>query len=164
MRSSAKRLGPTARFLKRVPGRNLFFRFELDNGHIAIETQHGKQVGTVWWRPTGEYIVEIEHLEINPAYQNAGLGTALLREFAAVLPRLHPQTRFVTGNATSQGIVRLLRKVFGPERDRANVLELPRRSPRDWYKTDNRVHVRFRALPQESVTARRVVDMLLEQD
>ena len=108
--------------MKRVPGRNLFFEPELDNGNIAIVTPRGTPVGIVWFRPTGNYTVEIEHLEIDPRYHNTGLGEALLREFAANRLTLCPEARFVTCNATSQGIVRLLRKVFGPERDRANLL------------------------------------------
>ncbi len=149
--------------MKRVPGRNLFFKPELDNGNIAVVTPRGEPVGIIWWRPSGKYTIEIEHLEINSRYQNAGLGEALLREFAANLPALYPEARFLTGNATSQGIVRLLRKVLGPERDRANLFDLPRRSPRDWLTTRNRVHVRFRATPRESVTARQLVDYLLER-
>jgi GNAT superfamily N-acetyltransferase len=149
--------------VKRVPGRNLFFRPDLGNGNIAIVTPRSEQVGCLWWRPTGRYTIEIEHLEVDQWYQNTGLGEALLREFAANLPRLYPKVLFVTGNATSQGIVRLLRKVFGPERDRANLFDLPRRTPRDWTSTRNRVHVRFRAAPQESMTAQRLVDDLLER-
>jgi len=149
--------------MKRLPGRNLFFQPELDNGNIAVVTPRGTPVGIVWFRPTGRYTVEIEHLEINWAYQNTGLGEALLREFAANLLTLYPEARFVTGNATSQGIVRLLRKVFGPERDRANLFELPRRSPKDWISTRNRVHLRFRA-PRESVAAWRLAGYLLEDE
>jgi hypothetical protein len=148
--------------MKRVPGRNLFFEPEVDNGNIAIVTPRGEPVGSIWWRPTGKYIVEIERLEINRAYQNSGLGEALLCEFAVNLQTLYPDARFVTGNATSQGIVRLLRKVFGPERDRANLFDLPRRSPKDWISTRNRVHLRFRAKPRESVTARQLAGHLLE--
>jgi GNAT superfamily N-acetyltransferase len=148
--------------MKRVPGRNLFFEPELDNGNIAVVTPRGEQVGSIWWRPTGDYTVEIEHLEIDPRYQNTGLGEALLREFAANLQTLYPEARFVSGSATSQGIVRLLRKVFGPERDRANLFDLPRRSPKDWISTRNRVHLRFRAAPRESVTARHLAGHLLE--
>jgi hypothetical protein len=102
-------------------------------------------------------------LAIDPPYQNAGLGEALLREFAANLPALYPEARFLTGNATSQGIVRLLRKVFGPERDRADLGDLPRRSPENWMTTRNRVHVRFRAGPRELVTAQQLADCLLER-
>ena len=159
---SLKNAGPAHRPKKRVPGRNLFFEPELDNGNIAIVTPHGEQVGSIWWRPTGKYTVEIEHLEIGPAYRDSGLGEALLHEFAANLQALYPEARFVTGNATSQGVVRLLRKVFGPERDRANLFDLPRRSPRDWISTRNRVHVRFRAEPRESVIAQQLAGYLLE--
>jgi len=148
--------------MKRVPGRNLFFEPELDNGNIAVVTPRGEPVGSIWWRPSGDYTVEIEHLEINRAYQNTGLGEALLREFTANLHTLYPKARFVSGSATSQGIVRLLRKVFGPERDRANLFDLPRRSPKDWISTRNRVHLRFRAGPRESVTARQLAGHLLE--
>ena len=148
--------------MKRVPGRNLFFEPELDNGNIAIVTPRGEQVGIIWWRPTGNYTVEVEHLEIQPAYQKTGLGEALLSEFAANLQTLYPEARFVTGNATSLGIVRLLRKVFGPERDRANLFELPPRSPKDWMSTRNRVHLRFRTRPRESVTAQQLAGYLLE--
>ncbi|MGA2657899.1 MAG: hypothetical protein ABSH34_10305 [Verrucomicrobiota bacterium] len=149
--------------MKRIPGRNLFFQPELDNGNIAIVTPRGEQVGIIWWRPTGRHTVEIEHLEINPPYQDAGLGEALLREFGASLPALYPEARFLTGNATSQGIVRLLRKVFGPERDRTNLFDLPRRSPEAWISTRNRVHLRFRARPRELVTAQQLADCLLER-
>ena len=38
--------------LKRVPGRNLFFKPELDNGNIALVTPRGEPVGTIWFRPT----------------------------------------------------------------------------------------------------------------
>jgi ribosomal protein S18 acetylase RimI-like enzyme len=148
--------------MKRVPGRNLFFQPELDNGNIVIVTPRGEPVGSIWWRPTGKYTVEIEHLEIGSAYQNTGLGEALLREFTANLQTLYPEAHFLTANATSQGIVRLLRKVFGPERDRANLFDLPRRSPKDWISTRNRVHLRFRAKPRESVTARQLAGHLLE--
>jgi hypothetical protein len=68
----------------------------------------------------------------------------------------------VTGNGTSQGLVRLLRKVFGPERDRANLFDLPRRSLKDWISTRNRVHLRCKAKPRESVTARQLAGCLLE--
>lgn len=149
--------------MKRVPGRNLFFEPELDNGNIAIVTPRGTPVGIVWFRPTGNYTVEVEHLEIDPRYQKTGLGEALLREFAANLLTLYPEARSVTCNATSQGTVRLLRKVFGPERDRANLFDLPRRSPKDWISTRNRVHLRFRATPRESVTARQLAGYLLER-
>lgn len=50
--------------MKRVPGRNLFFQPELDNGNVAIVTPRGEQVGIIWWRPSGKYTVEIEHLAI----------------------------------------------------------------------------------------------------
>ena len=72
--------------------------------------------------------------------------------------------RFVTGKATSQGIVRLLRRVFGQEHGQASAADLPRRSPSDWISTRNRVHVRFRAAPRESVSARDIVKFLLEDD
>jgi hypothetical protein len=36
-------------------------------------------------------------------------------------------------------------------------------SPRDWLTTHNRVHMRFRARPQESVIARQLADDLLEK-
>ena len=74
--------------MKRLPGRNLFFESELDNGNIAIGTPRGEPVAIVWFCPTGNYTVEIEHLEIDPRYQNTGLGEALLREFAANLQAL----------------------------------------------------------------------------
>jgi GNAT superfamily N-acetyltransferase len=141
--------------MKRVPGRNLFLRLELGNGNIAIVTPRGEQVGCIWWRPTGRHTVEIEHLEVALRYQNTGLGQTLLREFAANLRNLFHEARFVTGNATSQGAIRMLRRVFGPERGRARILDLPHRSPRDWTSTRNRVRLRFRSGLRESPPARR---------
>jgi len=56
-----------------VPGRNLFFKPEVDNGNIAIVTPQREQVGIAWFRQTGKYTVETEHLSIDDAYQNTGL-------------------------------------------------------------------------------------------
>src|ERR1051325_2441371 len=131
--------------MKRIPRTNLFFDPELDNGNIAIVTRRRRPVGNIWWRPTGKYTVEIEHLAIDDFYQNRGLGEKLLREFAANISTLYPKIEFVPGNATSRGMVRLLRKVFGRERERINLLGLPRKAPENWMATHNRVHVRFKA-------------------
>ncbi len=54
MKSSDKRLGPASRFHKRVPGRNLFFRPDLDNSNIAIVTQYGEQVAAVLYAAVGQ--------------------------------------------------------------------------------------------------------------
>ena len=63
----------------------------------------------IWWRPTGKYTVEVEHLETDPRYQNTGLGEALLREFAANLQTLYPEARFVTGLSVAAAKVRVFR-------------------------------------------------------
>jgi hypothetical protein len=137
--------------LKPIPGTKLFFQPELDNGNISIVDAKGNDIGTIWWKPTGKYTVEVEHLEIDPAYQNRGLGEALLREFAAILPTIYPNARHLSCNPTSQGIVRLMRKVFGPELRKADTSKLPRRSPDDWKETRNRAHMTFRSQPMESI-------------
>ena len=147
--------------MKRIPGTNLFFKPELDNGNICVITAGGVLVGNIWWAPKGAYTVELESMEIDHRYQGQGVGEALVREAVAAIAQLYPETRFVTGNATSQGIVSLLRKVFGPERNKANLFRLPRKSPRDWASTENRVHLRFRMKSQEGL-AESIVDLLLE--
>jgi len=137
--------------LKPIPGTKLFFQPELDNGNIAIVTPDREPVGIIWWAPSGQSTIHVEHLDISPKYQNRGLGEALLREFAATLPTIYPAARHLSCKPTSQGIVRLMRKVFGPEVRKADLSKLPKRSPADWISTQNRVHLTFRSRPMESV-------------
>jgi ribosomal protein S18 acetylase RimI-like enzyme len=134
--------------LIRIPGRRLVIRTELDNGNLAIESPSGFLVGSLWWRPSGKVTVHLEHLEISEDYQKQGLGEVLLREFLRYLPKTYPNTKYLTGNVTSQGIFQLLRKVFGSERNGADITCLPKRSPKDWPTTRRRVSVRFRAVAQ----------------
>jgi ribosomal protein S18 acetylase RimI-like enzyme len=126
------------------PGKRLFFQPEWDNGNISILTPSKNIVGQVWWRPTGRFTVEIEHLEIDACYQRQGLGEALLRRLVNQLPKLYPEVRFLTGSATSKGIIRLLQRVLGSSGHISGADRLPERSPNDWYKTTNRARVRFR--------------------
>ena len=121
--------------LIRIPGRRLVVRTELDNGNLAIESPSGSLVGSLWWRPSGKVTVHLEHLEISEDYQKQGLGELLLREFLRYLPKTYPNTKYLTGNVTSQGIFQLLRKVFGSERNGADITCLPKRSPKDWPTT-----------------------------
>ena len=107
-------------------------------------TTAGRVVGSIWWRPTGKHTVELELLDIDDAYQRQGLGETLLREFVRILPSLYPNARYISGNATSQGVIRLLRKVFGRERAAPNLEKLPKSSPDDWLTTRNRSHFYFR--------------------
>ena len=127
----------------RVPGRKLVFSHELDNGNIYIKTLWGNPVGSIWWKPQTSRTVLIEHLEVDSQYQNQGLGEALLREFARVLPSVHPNIKYLTIAATSSGVIRLARRVFGLELESENV-RLPLRSPEDWITTSRRARVKFR--------------------
>ena len=143
----------------RIPGRRLVIRPELDNGNLAIENPSGIPVGSLWWRPSGKVTIHLEHLEISEVYQRQGLGEALLREFLRCLPKIYPKTKYLTGNVTSQGVFRLLRKVLGSERNGADITDLPMRSPKNWLKTRRRVLARFRvpaSLPSGHGVGRRL--------
>jgi ribosomal protein S18 acetylase RimI-like enzyme len=130
-----------------VPGRKLVFSHELDNDNIYIKTLRGNPVGCIWWRPQSNRTILIEHLEISSHYQNQGLGEALLREFARVLPSIYPNTKYLVIEATSSGIIRLCRRVFGIELGKEKV-RLPLRSPENWISTSRRARVKFHFQPE----------------
>jgi 2'-5' RNA ligase/GNAT superfamily N-acetyltransferase len=131
--------------LQRIPvkGHRLFFEPELDNGNITIITRSGNTVGSIWWAPRSKSSVEIETLWVSDSYQNRGLGEALLREFLKSLPSLYPQAKYITGNATSQGIIRLLTRVLGEPLNDPDAGILPKYSPNDWKETRNTEEVIF---------------------
>jgi len=131
-----------------VPGRKLVFSHELDNGNIYLKTLRGDPVGCIWWKPQTSRTILIEHLEVDSPYQNQGLGEALLREFARVLPSVHPNTKYLAVDATSSGVIRLCRRVFGIELEKERV-RLPLRSPQGWITTSRRARVRFRFQPEQ---------------
>lgn len=120
------------------------FRFvpEWDNGALHVYRED-RPVGSLVFRPVGEHTVELEQLEVSPAYQRRGLGEALLREFRASLPEQFPQAKYVSvRSATSQGVLDLTRKVF-PLRKQAGTEALPTESPTDWRDTPNKAYAQF---------------------
>ncbi len=128
--------------MNRLP-KNLSIQTELDNGNLCVVTRKGNILGSLWWQPRGKYTVHLEHLEVQPRHQNSGLGEAMSRAFLKLLPGLHPKARHLSANATSQGVARLLMRVFGAPVNGADLSPLPRKSPKDWIYARNTVLVRF---------------------
>lgn len=133
-----------------LPGGFKIVRYS-DENTLELRTPKNKPIGFIAWRSADDRVgikyrtVELEHLEVNPHYQNRGLGEALIRQFVALVPQLYPDARFVVARtATSQGVVTLLRKVFGPEVKARNLDKLPAKSPDDWIHTMNRGYALFK--------------------
>ena len=119
------------------------FKSEIDNGNIALYFK-GAVVGSIWWRVSGKQTVEIELLEVEAAHRRKGLGTKLLNLALQKIKLLFPKASYVSGLATSQGIVRLLRHELGRELTYNSLADLPQQAPAKWRATLNRVRVRFK--------------------
>ena len=129
--------------MNRLP-RNLSVQTELDNGNLYVVTRKGTICGSLWWQPRRKYTVHLEHLEVQPRKrQDKGLGELMLRAFLELLPEMYPKARHLSANATSQGVGRLLIRVFGTPVNGADLSPLPRKSPRDWIYARNAVLIRF---------------------
>jgi GNAT superfamily N-acetyltransferase len=126
------------------------FQFHYAQDSIHIYTKSGNVVGSLWFRPSAKGWDEsgdartfhLDHIAINSQYQGQGLGTLLLTEFRHMLLTRYPNIKFLTGDATSQGIISLMTKIFGtPVSTKGD--ELPARSPADWLSTNIRAKVKF---------------------
>jgi ribosomal protein S18 acetylase RimI-like enzyme len=133
-----------------LPGGFKIVRYS-DENTLELRTPKGRPVGLIAWRSASDRVgikyrtIELEHLEVDPRFQNRGLGKALVRQFVKLVPQLYPDAKFVVAKtATSQGIVDLLREIFGPEIKSRDVDTLPVRSPDDWIHTMNRGYALFR--------------------
>ena len=133
-----------------LPGGFQIVRYS-DENTLELRTPKGRPIGFIAWRSASDRMdikyrtVELEHLEVDPRFQNRGLGKALVRRFVELVPQLYPDAKFVVAKtATSQGIIDLLREIFGPEDKSKDVDTLPVRSPDDWLHTQNRGYARFR--------------------
>jgi len=96
--------------------RNYSIRHELDNGNLYVVNRRGDTLGMLWWRPTGKFTVLLEHLEVYPPYQGRGIGTAMQAAFVELFPKLFPKAKYLTAQATSQGVARLLIQALGSGR------------------------------------------------
>ena len=133
--------------------RNYSIRHELDNGNLYVVNRRGDTIGMLWWRPTGKFTVLLEHLEVYPPYQGRGIGTAMQAAFVELFPKLFPKAKYLTAQATSQGVARLLIHILGKPLNRPDLKVLPQKSPQNWIHTKNRVFIRCsvpRALANKS--------------
>jgi ribosomal protein S18 acetylase RimI-like enzyme len=151
-----------------LPGGFRIVRYSGENT-LELRTRNERAIGYMAWRSADDRVgvkyrtIEIEQLQIDERFQSRGLGEAMLRRFIDLAPELYPHAKYVVARtATSQGIINLMRKVFGPEIRTRNVEKLPLRSPEDWLRTLNRGYALFK-LPAQK-TAQEVVERLLEAD
>lgn len=91
------------------------------HGSVAPTLFHayvGKnRVGSAQYYPqklAGEAGVNISHVAVHPAYQGAGVGTALLRAVKEHLNSKHPKVRWAASEPASRGSARMLEHVLGP--------------------------------------------------
>ena len=131
------------------------YRCLLSENSVYAVDENDKMAGILWFRPAGKRTVELEHVEVEPAHAKRGVGTLLLRRFLQEARQRLPEAQFISADATSQGIARLLRRVIGPvlEVNRGgDVNSLPEQSPSDWRTTNNRAVLRFKlteSLPED---------------
>lgn len=120
------------------------FRLSVDMNSMVLYNRLGKPCGSLYWQQhsAGGQVIELEHMEVD--CPNRGLGETMLKEFVRIVRQQHPAARYVRGSATSLGIVRLLRRVFGPEVRETDLFKLPARAPDDWVYARNAATVKYR--------------------
>lgn len=153
LRDATKGITESEETVYNLPGGFKLVRFS-DENTMEVRTPKGKPAGFIAWRSASDRVnikyrtVEIEHLEINDQFQNRGLGEAVLQRLKALIPQMYPDAKFVVAKtATSQGILDLMAKVFGPPVRTRRTDKLPRHSPDDWLHTMNRGYALFRLTP-----------------
>lgn len=128
------------------------FRLSIDQNSMVLHNRFGKPCGALYWRQhsAGGKVIELEHMEVDQP--NRGLGEIMLREFVKAVRQQYPSASHVRSSATSMGIVRLLRRVFGPEVKNTDLFKLPDLAPDDWVYARNASTVKYR-LPKVQETA-----------
>ena len=129
------------------------FQFEITQDAIHAYTRSGNNIGSLWFRPKATTWDDagkaatffVDSMEISKEYQDQGIGTAMLTELKRMLKERYPSVKFVSADATSQGIAALMGRVFGPMVS-AKGPEIPARSPDDWIRTSVRQRVKFRVV------------------